>query len=83
MRRRAVNLLGCRIMPTTPKPSPCAHRDRRRPIPDNYQVIRRGLPIGRIMKQSGAQFGKQEWWFSGVAMNSNSMSEITRLADMG
>jgi hypothetical protein len=47
--------------------------------PDDYQVIRRGLPIGRIMKQ----FGKQEWWFSSVAMNSNSMSEITRLADIG
>jgi hypothetical protein len=51
--------------------------------PDDYQVIWRGLPIGRIMKQSRVQFGKQEWWFGCVAINSNSSAEITRLADIG
>jgi hypothetical protein len=43
--------------------------------PDDYQVIWRGLPIGRI-KSSRVQFGQQEWWFGCVAINSNSMSEI-------
>jgi hypothetical protein len=35
------------------------------------------------MKQSRVQFGKQEWWFGCVAINGNSMAEITRLADTG
>jgi hypothetical protein len=50
--------------------------------PDDYQVIWRGLPIGRIMKQSRVQFGKQEWWFGCVAIDSNSRAEIACLADI-
>jgi hypothetical protein len=30
---------------------------------DDYEVIWRGLVIGRILKQPGAPLGKSQWWY--------------------
>lgn len=33
------------------------------PYDDDWLVIWRGLPIGRILKQSGVAYGQPDWWW--------------------
>jgi hypothetical protein len=35
-----------------------------RVYPDDWQVFWRGLPIGRILKQSGVAYEKPDWFWS-------------------
>jgi hypothetical protein len=32
------------------------------PAPDDFEVFWRDIPVGRILKQPGAEVGKPNWW---------------------